>query len=76
MSGTKEGGSKVRDTHLSKDPDYYRKIGAIGGKARVAKGFGSKKVGSDGLTGKQRARVAGKRGGEVTWYGKRNRWND
>lgn len=69
MSGTKTGGQRARDYHLERDPDYYRKLGKLGGVARVPKGFGSDKVGKDGLTGKQRARVAGKRGGIEVWYG-------
>lgn len=32
MSGTKEGGKKAAAKNLASDPDYYRKIGAKGGR--------------------------------------------
>lgn len=41
MAGTKLGGAKARDKMLANDPDHYRKIGAIGGRACVSKGFGT-----------------------------------
>lgn len=59
MAGTREGALKAKAANLAKDPDYYTKLGKIGGKASKAGGFASSKVGSDGLTGPQRARVAG-----------------
>lgn len=37
-----------------------KKAGKKGGKAKVDKGFASKKIGKDGLTGKQRAKVVGR----------------
>lgn len=33
MSGNKTGGLKARDTILARDPDYYRRIGKLGGSA-------------------------------------------
>lgn len=32
MANNREGGGKTRDKLLARDPDYYKKIGAIGGK--------------------------------------------
>lgn len=42
MAGTKDGALRARDTNLAKDPNFYREIGMIGGRACVeTKGFGS-----------------------------------
>lgn len=57
MGGTLEGGRKTRDKNLAKDPDYYKKIGAIGGKNGRTGGFGA------GEKGRAQARVAGRTGG-------------
>lgn len=38
-------------------------VGSLGGRNGHTGGFGSSKVGADGLTGAERARVAGKKGG-------------
>lgn len=55
MSGTKQGGIATRDANLARDPDFYKKIGAIGGSVRNPnKGFGSNR---------KLARIAGTRGG-------------
>lgn len=67
MAGTKEGGISARQTNYKKyGPDYYRVIGKKGGKAGGKGGFASTVIGKDGLTGKERARLAGKRGGKVS----------
>ena len=64
MSGNKIGGLKVAQTNKRKyGEDYYVNIGRIGGKASNTGGFASNKVGADGLTGKERARLAGAVGG-------------
>lgn len=40
MSGTRLGSIKTRDTNIRLyGKDYYARIGAIGGKAQVPKGF-------------------------------------
>lgn len=39
MAGNRTGAVKTRDKMLANDPDHYRKIGAIGGRALVPKGF-------------------------------------
>lgn len=37
MPGTKEGGAKAKAANLAKDPNYYKKIGSLGGKANLGK---------------------------------------
>lgn len=54
MAGNHTGGLRARDANLARDPDYYRKIGAIGGRALVPKGFASDRG---------RAMEAGRKGG-------------
>jgi hypothetical protein len=39
--------------------DYYSNMGKIGGKLGTTGGFASLKVGKDGLTGKERAKLVG-----------------
>lgn len=39
MPGTKEGARKAAETHLKRDPDFYRKIGAKGGRNGTTGGF-------------------------------------
>jgi hypothetical protein len=64
MPGTKPGGIKARDTNYERyGRGFYVRIGAIGGKKSTGGGFGSDKIGEDGLTGKERARLAGAVGG-------------
>lgn len=58
MGGNREGGKKSVQTNLKKYGEgYYGKIGSIGGKAKGPKGFGSHKVGKDGLTGFERSKI-------------------
>lgn len=68
MAGTREGGLKARARNLARDPNWYKKIGAKGGangKGPGYKGgFASNEVGEDGLTGRQRAKLAGAVGGK------------
>lgn len=66
MSGSKIGGKKAAATNTRNDKDFYRRIGAIGGKLGHDGGFGSNKVGADGLTGKQRAAISGAKGGRIS----------
>lgn len=71
MAGTLEGGKKACKTNLEKyGKDFYANIGRKGGKNGHTGGFASDKVGRDGLTGYERARVAGKKGGEISKRGK------
>lgn len=57
MAGTKQGGLKARDKNLAKDPDFYSKIGAIGGKNGHTGGFAANP---------ELARIAGAKGGRVS----------
>lgn len=66
MAGTKAGGKKAAAKNLAKDPSFYAKIGARGGKNGRTGGFASQVVGDDGLTGAERARIAGARGGRIS----------
>lgn len=45
MPGTSQGSKLAAQKNLAKDPDYYRKLGAIGGKAPTTKpkGFAADK---------------------------------
>jgi len=66
MAGNKIGGQKTRDKNLAKDPDFYKTMGALGGKKSRTGGFASKKVDTDGLTGQERARLQGAKGGRIS----------
>lgn len=62
MAGTKAGGQKSAKTNKEKYGDnFYREIGAKGGKAYVKKGFG---------TNIELARIAGVKGGRKSKRGK------
>lgn len=63
MAGTKTGGMKCVETNKNKHgKDYYKELGILGGKVRHPnKGFGSNR---------ELARIAGKKGGEVSRRGK------
>lgn len=64
MSGTVKGGLKAAKTNIKRHgKDYYANIGRKGGKASNTGGFASNKIGKDGLTGVERAKLAGKKGG-------------
>lgn len=49
--------------------DFYKRIGAKGGRNGTTGGFASNKVGEDGLTGRQRAVLAGAIGGHISRRG-------
>lgn len=67
MSGTLEGGKKAAKTNKKRHgKDFYRELGRKGGKAGNTGGFASDKVGNDGLTGPERAKVAGSIGGKLS----------
>ena len=67
MSGTIEGGRKAAATNKERHgKDFYQGIGHKGGKVQKGGGFASDKVGKDGLTGKERAKVAGVLGGKAS----------
>lgn len=69
--GTSEGGRKAAAKILARDPDFYKKIGARGGKRSSDGGFGSILVGKDGMTGRARARHWGSIGGKLSKRPKR-----
>ena len=70
MAGTKIGGIKARDTNTSLyGKKFYKEIGAVGGRNGNTGGFASDKIGDDGLTGRQRASIAGSKGGKVSRRG-------
>jgi uncharacterized protein len=64
MVNTPEGQKKALETIYAKyGSDYYKRVGALGGKVGRTGGFASKKVGKDGLTGPERAMKVGIHGG-------------
>lgn len=67
MSGTVSGGKKAAQKNIKlHGKDFYREIGRKGGKRSTTGGFASKKVGKDGLTGLERAKLAGAKGGRIS----------
>ena len=70
MAGNRTGGLKARDANLKRNPNFYREIGRLGGVASGTGGFASEAIGDDGLTGRQRAKIAGKKGGLISRRGK------
>lgn len=71
MSGTVKGGKKASIINKQKHgEDFYKRIGQKGGKKSCNKGFASSKVGLDGLTGLERAKLAGRKGGLRSKRGK------
>lgn len=70
MPGTISGGKRAAKTNIEKyGKDFYARIGRMGGRNGVTGGFASEKVGKDGLTGAQRAKVAGQMGGRKSKRG-------
>ncbi len=64
MSGTVEGGRRAALTNKKRYGDtFYRSIGKLGGAQSGGGGFASPYKGKDGLTGKERSRIAGRIGG-------------
>lgn len=67
MAGTKAGGQKAAQTNKTKyGASFYASIGAKGGRKGKNGGFASEKKGDDGLTGRERARLAGAKGGRIS----------
>lgn len=67
MSGTKAGGLKAAMTNKKKyGEDFYSRMGKLGGQLGHTGGFASEKVGDDGLTGYERAKIAGAKGGTIS----------
>ena len=57
MVQTKEGAKKAANNIKAKDPDFYRRIGAIGGKKGRTGGFAANP---------ELARIAGAKGGRIS----------
>lgn len=57
MAGTKAGGVKAAAKNLANDPDFYRKIGAKGGRNGHTGGFAANP---------ELARIAGAKGGRIS----------
>lgn len=61
MAGTRIGGQRAaKEMKRKYGEGYYKHLGMMGGKAGHSGGFASDSVGADGLTGRERARSAGK----------------
>ena len=76
MSGTREGGLKAAKTNKARNgEDFYKRIGQKGGQHSTPGGFGTNKIGKDGLTGIQRSKVAGAKGGRTSRRGLSDRVN-
>ena len=60
MPGNTQGAKLAAQKNLAKDPDYYRKLGAIGGRAGNTGGFAYDKY---------KARTAGSTGGRYSRRG-------
>lgn len=70
MAGTREGGRKTAQTNKERHgEDFYRRIGKKGGSNSHTGGFASQTVGKDGLTGAERAKIAGAKGGSKSRRG-------
>lgn len=71
MSGTRAGGLKAAQTNRAlHGEDFYHRIGKKGGMIPGRpSGFGSEKVGRDGLTGIERSKIAGAKGGRKSRRG-------
>lgn len=66
MSGTRKGGLKAAKTNKEKHgKDFYANIGRIGGRNSHTGGFASNKIGKDGLTGQERAKLWGAIAGHI-----------
>lgn len=57
MAGTRNGGLKAAAKNVQKDPDFYAKIGAKGGKNGRTGGFAANP---------ELARIAGAKGGRIS----------
>jgi len=76
MAGTHEGGQRARETNRKKyGRDFYAEIGRKGGRNGHTGGFASEAIGKDGLTGSERAKVAGAKGGRKSRRGPAKKGN-
>jgi len=67
MARTRAGGllaaAIIRTKHGN---DFFKRIGAEGGKRGTTGGFACQEVGDDGLTDRERAKVVGRTGGMIS----------
>lgn len=80
MAGTVEGGLKASQSNKQRydaiylkrfGMTFYQYQGSRGGRLGRTGGFASEKRGTDGLTGRERARRAGAVGGRISRRGKK-----
>lgn len=57
MAGTRFGGLKAREKIIASDPDFYKRIGRMGGKSGNTGGFAANP---------ELARIAGAKGGRIS----------
>lgn len=70
MVGTKAGRKKTAEKVKEKyGQDFYVEIGRKGGQNGNSGGFASGKVGKDGLTGRERAKIVGAKAGRISKRG-------
>lgn len=62
MAGTQAGGKKAAQKNLQRDPNFYAKIGAKGGRNGRTGGFAANPA---------LARIAGAKGGRISRRGKK-----
>jgi general stress protein YciG len=60
MTGTINGGKKAAKKNMERDPDFYKKIGAKGGRNGHTGGFAANRA---------LARIAGAKGGRISRRG-------
>lgn len=73
MPGTRKGGKSASSIIREKYGDnHYKRIGKLGGGKSRGGGFASTQVGKDGLTGSQRAKLAGRIGGQLSKRSKKD----
>lgn len=61
MAGNRQGALKAAAKNLAKDPDFYKRIGRIGGENGTTGGF---------YANPELARTAGQKGGRISRRGK------
>lgn len=74
IAGTSSGWAKARQTMIDKHfngseekfHEWQQYIGSLGGSQSNEGGFASKKIGKDGLTGRERASKYGAMGGRIS----------
>jgi hypothetical protein len=66
VAGTISGGKLAAQTNMDEyDYDFFKRIGSMRGSKGRTDSFASDKVGPDGPTGRQRARIVGAKGGRI-----------